>query len=190
MKIEAWSATNFRNIQQAQLQFGEGVNVLYADNAQGKTNALEGIALFSHGRSFRGAKEREMIFYDAPFASLSLQACKKSGGVQTFQNLSLIFSKSKRICKKNGVHLPRLSEWIGNIQTVVFCPEHLHLVKDGPSVRRSFLDLALLAHQGVYLERLRNYRHVLEQRNALLKQSKFNECFYRSTIEEYKGQLC
>lgn len=187
MWIAEWSAQDFRNIAQARLQFSPEINVLYGDNAQGKTNVIEGISLFSQGRSFRCAKEREMIRFDAPFASLGVRAlCEQDSRHE--MALSLAFSKTQRICKKNGVPFSRLSEWIGNVQTVVFCPGHLSLVREGPSVRRSFLDLALLPHSGGYLEQIRTYRHVLEQRNALLRQMRKNPSV-GAMMEEYNASL-
>ncbi len=185
MYVCEWQCKDFRNIESASLAFSPEINVLYGENAQGKTNVIEGISLFSQGRSFRSAKEREMIRFDAPFASLSMTVQAEKGK----KSLELVFSRTKRICKKNGVHLSRLSEWIGNVQTVTFCPGHLSLVSEGPSVRRGFLDLALLPHSGSYLEHLRAYRHVLEQRNALLRDAKKNPSLYSSLIEEYNAQL-
>lgn len=140
---------NFRNIEEADVIFSEGVNVLWGDNAQGKTNLLEAIRLTGSGKSFRAVKESELIRFGCETATVSLDYRDK----KRVQNLTArIFTDARRRqVEHNGVRLTRLSDMVGAFDTVLFCPEHLGLIKDGPALRRNFLDAALCAMHPIYL---------------------------------------
>lgn len=160
---------DFRNIEEGRIDFSPDTTILCGKNAQGKTNILEGVYLFAQGKSHRAGKETELIRFGCEASTLEMKY--ESCGRENTLKLRLMGGKRK-ICEKNGVKLDRLSELIGNFRAVMFCPEHLSIVKDGPSERRTFLDVAISQLRPVYLKTLQRYNLILLQRNALLKSAK------------------
>ncbi|MBQ8249544.1 MAG: DNA replication/repair protein RecF [Clostridia bacterium] len=179
---------NFRNISEAEIEFSPGVNVLIGNNAEGKTNALEGIYLMASGKSFRSPRERDMVKFGESFfeASLIMEDSEREQELY-FKAYSGEITK-RRECKKNGVTLSKISELIGVFRAVLFCPEHLAIVKAGPSERRSFLDIAICQLKPVYLKSLQKFNKILTQRNALLKQIS-DGIADESLLEVYSEQL-
>lgn len=177
---------DFRNIKQADVSFCDGVNILHGRNAQGKTNLLEAIHYVSVGRSFRGAKEAEMIGFEAEQATISVDFTD----ARRRQNLTIRLSRGKkRQIEQNKVKLERMSEMIGQYRTVLFCPEHLSIVKEGPSLRRSFLDIAISQLRPMYLHALQRYQRILKERNALIKQAVQDRRTFDQTMEFWSLQL-
>lgn len=170
MIAETVTYRNFRNITEAELTFTEGVNVLIGSNAQGKTNALEGIYLMAAGKSFRTPRERELVRFGETAFEVELAMRDARRDQKLFFKAYSAESGKRRECRKNGVHLPRISELIGVFRAVLFCPEHLAIVKAGPAERRSFLDIAICQLRPAYLGALGRFNKILLQRNALLKQ--------------------
>lgn len=180
------SVRNFRNIEAADVTFCEGVNILHGKNAQGKTNLLEAIHLVSVGRSFRGAKEAEMIGFDADIATVSVDFTDS----MRRQNLTLRLQRGKkRQIEQNHVKLTRMSEMIGQYRTVLFCPEHLSIVKEGPALRRNFLDVAISQLRPMYLHALQRYNQILRERNQLIKNAAEDRRTFDSTAEFWSLQL-
>lgn len=177
---------NFRNIEGAALEFCPGVNLLYGDNAQGKTNALEGVYLFARGRSHRTAHEKDYIRCGEDFAKIVLDY---EDGRRT-QQLELCYLKNgRKFCRKNGMALKKMSEFIGNFRAVIFCPEYLSVVKDGPSERRAYMDGALAQLDGAYLFALQSYNTALAQRNRLIAEYTFHPEPFHETGEFWEQQL-
>lgn len=160
---------DFRNIEDVELEFSPDTTILCGKNAQGKTNMLEGVYLFAQGKSHRAGRDSELIRFGSEAAHL--QMVYESGGRESTLTMEINGGKRK-LCTKNGVKLDKLSELIGNFRAVMFCPEHLSIVKDGPSERRQFLDVAISQLRPVYLRTLQRYNIILMQRNALLKKAK------------------
>lgn len=177
---------NFRNVKEAQISFHEGTNVLYGDNAEGKTNLLEAIYFASIGKSFRGQHISEMIRFGERESYILLDF--KGEGREQSISLSL---KGGRLCaaQKNRVRVGRMSELVGSFRTVLFCPEHLSLVKDGPAERRQFLDIAISTAEPLYLAALQRYHRILKQRNALIKSAEKNRALFDSTVDIWSEQL-
>ena len=158
---------NFRNIEQAEIEPCSGVTVLHGDNGQGKTNALEGIYLFAQGRSFRTAKETDLIRFGQEEASVTLwfeDHCRQ-------QQMSIRWSapQKRRFCRLNGHPVTKMSELIGSFRAVLFAPQHLSLVRDGPAVRRMFCDVAVSQLEPAYIVSLQRFNRLLEQRNACIR---------------------
>ena len=153
----------FRNLKDNAIQPCEGVNVIYGDNAQGKTNLLEGLWLFTGGHSFRGAKDTELPRLDpatgenSPIASLSLDFFSE-GREQT---AVLRLENGRRSSVINGVKKKTGSALVGKVCAVIFSPEHLLLIKQGPSRRRGFLDGALCQLRPTYASTLHVYHRAL-----------------------------
>lgn len=186
MQIKELELNNFRNAERETIRFSEGINILCGENAQGKTNALEGIYLFAQGRSFRPAKDKDFVSYGKDIAYLRLSF--NSEGRDQVSEIRYN-STGKKSVRKNGVSLRKLSEFVGTFRAVVFCPEHLTMIKNGPHERRKFLDTALCQLYPSYIGALQRYNRVLEQRNRLLSRYFEKKDEYRQTIELWNSQL-
>lgn len=177
---------NFRNIESEKIEFCEGVNIIHGENAQGKTNILEGIYLFARGKSFRAFKDKEAIKFGTDGAVMKLAYDKKDGesllGVEIFKNGTKRFYKNK-------IKVNKTSEIIGDFRAVLFCPSHLGIIKDAPSVRRRFLDVAISQLRPIYLKMLSKYNNVLENRNAILKLEPSKRHQYDGMLDVYSDEL-
>lgn len=171
MIIESLELLNFRNYEREIFDFVPETNVLYGDNAQGKTNVLEGIYLCSTTRSHKGSKDREMIRLNTDEAHLRMIVKKDSIGHKI--DIHLKKSRSKGIAI-DGVPVKKSGELLGISNIVFFSPEDLGIIQNGPDARRRFIDMELCQLDKVYLYNLTKYRNVLKQRNELLKQISIN----------------
>lgn len=165
MFVESVSFENYRNLKNAEFFPSKGINVIYGDNAQGKTNIIECMWLFTGGRSFRGAKDRELIAFDQKYSKVN--AAFFSTNRQ--QNVEILIQNNKRKAVLNNVQKDYMSQIIGNFCAVIFSPQHLDLIKNGPEERRNFIDSALCQIKPQYASVLSRYKKILIQRNALLK---------------------
>lgn len=180
------TVSDFRNIAHAEVSFEEGINVLCGDNAQGKTNLLEAIYFASIGKSFRGNHTNEMIRFGQKEALLSLDF--RTGGRE--QSISLCLGGGRvRAAEKNRVKIRRMSEIVGSFRAVLFCPEHLSLIKEGPAERRQFLDIAISAAEPLYMGALQRYNRILKQRNALIKAAEKDKALFETTVDIWSRQL-
>lgn len=177
---------HFRNIEHAEVSFSEGVNVLWGENAQGKTNLLEAIAYTALGKSFRAMRDEEMIRFGEDHAELSVDFCDSV----RMQNITVRLGRGKRRrIEQNRVKVARVSDIVGQLRTVLFCPEHLSLIKDGPSERRNFLDVALSQLYPIYLRSLQRYHQILKERNQLIRNYETDPKTFRETVEFWSLQL-
>ena len=165
MIVKKLKFENFRNLSNSEIFPCEKVNVIYGDNAQGKTNLIEAIWLFCGGHSFRGAKENELIHFEDNFFRLSMDF----NSFERDQNAEIAFSQNKKKIKLNGVDKNSSSYLTEVFSCVVFSPENMTLVKRGPSLRRKFLDGAITQQRIRYAAALSKYNQIINQRNALLK---------------------
>ncbi|SDA31581.1 DNA replication and repair protein RecF [Ruminococcus sp. YE71] len=168
MKLKKFSADGFRNLREIELSFHPELNILCGRNAQGKTNILEAIWLCSGERSFRGAKDKELIGRDAEGYSLSLSFEDKRRTQQITCAVRRQELRSKKITL-NGVNLRSASGLFGALECVIFTPEDLELSKGSPDIRRSFADLSVSQLKTSYRAVIDKYRRILEQRNLQLK---------------------
>ena len=156
----------FRNVENQTVSFSDGVNILYGSNAQGKTNLVEAIYYLACGKSFRGAKDKELIAFTKNSSRISAKT--KSSIREHELEIRLDTSKPKEIYI-NRIKIQKMREFMGTFRAVLFTPEHLSLIKGSPSERRSFADSAICQLKPAYISLLFEYYKVLEQRNALLK---------------------
>ena len=190
MYLESAVFENFRNIEHFPFGFMEGMNIIFGGNAQGKTAVIEGIYLFAGGKSFRKAKDREMIKNDRLHSQVSIGFSDSRRDhkmtVRTFRDL-------KKELFINGMKVKKMSEFVGNFKAVLFCPEHLAIVRDEPSVRRNFIDSAISQINPKYLSALIEYGKIVENKNALLRtpenysQSEFENLFSLYSQRMAKG---
>lgn len=170
MTINKARYITFRNIENLEISFTGDVNILWGMNAQGKSNILEGIYYFARGKSFRDAKDRDLIKFGEKYSSFEIEYSRENTSVGT--SLSAVVSAGGKKClKRNGAVFRSASEMLGNFKAVLFCPSHLSIVNGGPGERRSFLDIALAQTSPSYVRELSAYRKYLAERNALLKKN-------------------
>lgn len=172
MHISEVSLQAFRNISQLHLAPSDGINVICGSNAQGKTNFLESLYFCAVGRSMRGKSDQQLIAFDSPESHIRI-AVRRS---QRVDRIDVHLRRSEKTGRShgkgvavNGIPLRRLGELFGTLYAVVFSPEDLSLVKNGPGERRRFLDMELCQLSRVYYYDLQQYYRILKQRNNLLK---------------------
>jgi len=157
--------SNFRNYKEQVLTFDKGLNFISGKNAQGKTNLVEAIYMLSAGRSYRTPIDSELIRWDSD--TLYIKGTVVTGEKEKYIEIG-IRGNNKRI-KVNGIQLGKRGELFGNLLTVIFSPDELKLVKEGPSYRRKFIDQGILQVKPSYYHILTSYNKVLLQRNSLLR---------------------
>lgn len=185
MKINQLELSEFRNYETLSVQFNDAVNILYGDNAQGKTNVLEAIYLCGTTKSHKGSKDKEMIRLSSEESHIRMQI--KKAGIPHRIDMHLRKNKAKGVAI-DGVPIKRSSELLGLLHIVFFSPEDLSMIKNGPGERRRFIDLELCQLDMSYLHHLGNYNKAVNQRNNLLKQIGFQKDL-RDTVEVWDMQL-
>ena len=185
MNINSIELGNFRNYVNQKLEFDKCTNILYGNNAQGKTNILEAIFVCGTTKSHKGSKDKELIRIGEDEAHIRMFVEKKS--ITHRIDVHLKSSKSKGIAI-DGIPIKRSSELLGLVNIIFFSPEDLKIVKNGPSERRKFINMELSQLDKVYLNELGEYNKVLAQRNKLLKQINFNSSL-KDTLSIWDEQL-
>ena len=189
MQCKRIEVENFRNIASASLEFSPNVNILLGDNAQGKTNLLEAISLMSIGKSFRGVRDADMIRFGCQSAKVTLDYADDLRDIRISTQL---FEGRRRRTEQNGLPVNKTSDLVGGLRVVLFCPEHLSLIKSGPELRRSFLDVAISQLKPVYMSALSRYNKILKERNRLLKNAAEDPSSRRTlmdTVDIWSSQL-
>ena len=168
MYIKKIILKNFRNYENQEIDVQNNLNIFYGNNAQGKTNILEAIFLCAFAKSFRTKKEEELIKFGKNNASVEIQYEKtdREGKI----NLEIT---DKKIFYTNGVKVKKLSELLGKINIVMFNPDNIEIIKDGPAKRRKFLDMLICQLKPSYIYNINLYAKTLEQRNIYLRQIKY-----------------
>ncbi len=174
MRLNKLITTNFRNLAGDEIGFSDGVNVLYGNNAMGKTNTLEAIYLFATGKSFRSRNEKDFIKHGENYARAEIRFERHNIERQMSVAYMLAGSKVQRGMALEGVGVERVSEFLGNFRAVLFTPDHLELVKGAPEERRRLVDMALCQIQPRYVRSLNDYARILATRNNYLKSLKLS----------------
>ncbi|NLO09052.1 MAG: DNA replication/repair protein RecF [Clostridiales bacterium] len=171
MIVRSLELKEYRNYEHINLQFDDGINILYGENAQGKTNILEAIYLGGTTKSHRGSKDREIIRFkkDEAHVRINIEKNKVSHRI----DMHLKKNKAKGVAI-DTIPIKRQGELFGMLNLVFFSPEDLNIIKNGPGERRRFLDLELCQLDKIYMHHLTNYNKALAQRNHLLKQISVN----------------
>lgn len=171
MKINKIDIENFRNIEKINAEF-EDVNIIWGENAQGKTNLLEAIYLFTGSKSFRGVKDSQLVKFNEEKSNIKIEFESN----ERLQNAE-IFIEGRRKAMLNGIEKKSTAQLGDEIKAVIFSPVHLSMIKDGPIERRKFIDTALCQIKSNYKKLLKDYNKILVQRNALLKNGKYDKNF-------------
>lgn len=185
MIIKSLELENFRNYETLSIDFDSGTNILFGDNAQGKTNILEAIFLSATTKSHKGSKDRDIIRFDAEEAHIRTYVVKDR--LENRVDMHLRKNRSKGIAI-NGQKIKKAADLLGLLNVVFFSPEDLSIIKNGPAERRRFVDMELCQLDSFYLCNLNNYNKVVNQRNKLLKELYLNPGL-RDTLSVWDSQL-
>lgn len=165
MILETLKLRFYRNLGSLDMTWNQHFNVIYGENAQGKTNLLEAIYLLGHLKSFRSARGQDLINHEAETAFISAGVNRAN----VAHKLEIGLQKTGRNPRVDGKTVTKLSEFLGYLRTVLFTPEELGSIKGFPAGRRALLDRAILQTEPGYLDRVQEYERILRQRNQLLK---------------------
>ncbi len=185
MVIKSLELSNFRNYALLDMSFDKGTNILYGDNAQGKTNILEAIYLCATTKSHRGTKDRDIVNFEEEEAHIRTYLEKDGDEIKI--DMHLRKNKTKGIAI-DGRKLKKATELLGLMNVVFFSPEDLGIIKNGPSERRRFVDMELCQLDPMYLHNLNNYNKIVNQRNRLLKDMYMNPSL-KGTLDVWDIQL-
>ena len=176
MYIKTLKLKNYRNYEEIEVNFDPKINIIYGNNAAGKTNLLESIYICSTSKSHKNTKENDIINFDKNESHIKLvfnrgeQPLDMSSTSYKNEIIDIQLNRdSKKGVAKNGIKVEKLSEFLGFFNVILFAPEDLNIIKDGPAIRRKFLDIQLSQIDKIYVNLIQNYNKTLNQRNALLK---------------------
>ncbi|MBP3475742.1 MAG: DNA replication/repair protein RecF [Lachnospiraceae bacterium] len=185
MTIKSLELADFRNYDSLHIDFSSGTNILYGNNAQGKTNILEAIFLCATTKSHKGSKDRDIVNFNKEEAHI--RTYLEKDGVDMRIDMHLRKSKTKGIAI-DGQKIKKAAELLGLLNVVFFSPEDLSIIKNGPAERRRFVDMELCQLDQFYLYNLNHYNKIVNQRNKLLKDMYFNPSL-RDTLNIWDSQL-
>lgn len=185
MIIKSLELSNFRNYDFLNIEFDKGTNILFGDNAQGKTNILEAIYLCGTTKSHKGSKDRDIVNFHAEEAHIRAYLEKNEEEIRI--DMHLRKNKSKGIAI-DGTRIKKAAELLGIMNVVFFSPEDLSIIKNGPAERRHFVDMELCQLDSFYLYNLNHYNKIVNQRNKLLKDLYLNPSL-RETLNIWDSQL-
>ncbi|MGI6152513.1 MAG: DNA replication/repair protein RecF [Christensenellaceae bacterium] len=190
MVIKKIKLVNFRNYEQLDMDgFSDDINVVFGDNAQGKTNLLEAVGICANGKSFRVNQDAKTIRFMCDKAYLFVEYLQN--GQQETDYIEVLIEKNKRKgIKKNGVPLDSMKQLLGNLYTVVFSPEDIRMVREAPGLRRAFLDGEISKIRPSYIDALKKYMEIVAQKNAALRRkTKDMENILASFNEQLEGYI-
>ncbi|SEF68782.1 DNA replication and repair protein RecF [Eubacterium ruminantium] len=185
MNIESLALNNYRNYELLDIELSKGTNILYGNNAQGKTNILESIYMTATTKSHRGSRDRDIIRFEEDEAHIKLLVSKND--ISHRIDMHLKKNKNKGVAV-DGLPIRKISEIFGLLNIIFFSPEDLSIIKNGPVERRRFMDMELCQLSRLYYSNISNYNKVLNQRNNLLRQIYYNKSLL-DTIDVWDDQL-
>ena len=166
MRIKSLRLRDFRNYSSLNIDFAKAFNIIYGNNAQGKTNIIEAIFLCATGRSHRTTKDNELLKYGA--AGFNIKLLFEKAGIE--EEIEVVYkSEERKKIRINEIPLKKIGDLMGHLNAVMFSPEDLLLIKQGPAERRRFADITLSQLRPSYFYDLQQYSKILYQRNTLLK---------------------
>lgn len=171
MLVKKLKLINYRNYKSLNVDFSKRINVIFGDNGQGKTNILEAVFLCASGRSHRTSRDNDLMMHGEQGYYIKLGMNKENSDSE----IEVLYKQSeKKKIKINEIPLVKIGELIGHLNVVIFSPEDLLVIKEGPSERRRFIDITLSQLKPSYFYDLQQYNKILTHRNNLLKDIQFN----------------
>lgn len=180
MLIKKIKLKNYRNYKNIEVNFDNKINIIYGNNAVGKTNLLESIFLTANFKSHKNSKDLEIINFEEKTSYINLILEKNNKIYEIDVQLN---KERKKALALNKNKQEKIIDYIGFFNVVMFAPEDLSIIKEGPNLRRKFLDMELCQIDKIYLKELTNYNHTLKQRNILLKDIKHSKNNKNDLIE-------
>ena len=174
MQIKKLKLSDFRNYENEEIEFSEGQNIIFGENAQGKTNLLESIFYLSCLKPFRGSRDADAIMKEKEYAEIIGNFMAYSRDVE----VKCILTRAGRQLFVNGVRERSPRNHIGLIKTVVFSPDDLQLIKEGPANRRRYMNIALSQMLPAYIEALAEHNKLIESKRKILKDEKSRHIYY------------
>ena len=184
MIIKSIELNNFRNYEVANIEFDKNINILYGDNAQGKTNLLEACYYRAISKSFKSNKDKEIIRFGQDYLSIKTIIDKNDREYA----IDISINNNKKTIKVDNVKINKTSDLLGLLNVILFSPEDLNIIKNGPSERRRFFDNEISQIDRIYLSDLINYNKVLNNRNKLLRDIAFDNSI-KDTLDVWDMQL-
>ena len=172
MYIENLKLKNYRNFKNITISFNKNINIIYGNNAEGKTNILESIYFSATLKSHKNSKDNEIINFDENETFINLNLYKNDK--ERIIDINLKKNKSKAVAV-DKVKIDKLSNYIGFINVIFFAPEDLNIIREGPKIRRKYIDFVIFQIDKLFIYDLNNYNKVLENRNSLLKEISFTK---------------
>lgn len=185
MIVQSLELSHFRNYESLKIDFAQSTNILYGNNAQGKTNVLEAICIGATTKSHKGSKDKDIISFGHSESHIRMLVERKEKQFQIDMHLKKNRAKGIAV---NRVPIKKASELFGILNVVCFSPEDLNIIKNGPAERRRFMDAGLCQTDKIYLDDLSKYNQALNQRNRLLKDISFRPCLME-TLSVWDMQL-
>ncbi|MBP3596043.1 MAG: DNA replication/repair protein RecF [Clostridia bacterium] len=170
MYIKKITLSDFRNYENQIIEFDKNLNIIYGNNAQGKTNIIEAIFLSAMGKSFRAKKDKDLIRFGSSNAKIDIEFEKTDR-----EGKITVAIDDKKTFFVNGIKQNKISDIIGKINVVIFTPDDIDIIKEGPARRRKFIDMMISSLKPNYIHILNNYNKTLEQRNSYLRQIKYEK---------------
>lgn len=170
MYIEEIYLNNYKNYNEEKIKLNNDINIIYGNNAQGKTNLLESIYLLSYGKTFRGSINQNIVNFNGENTYIKLKFFKNNRS----QNISFYYDKklNKKYFKINEVAQNKISNIYGKLNVVTYKPEDIDIIKKGPSIRRNYIDILICSLKPIYIAILSDYNKILKERNSFLKNNK------------------
>ena len=172
MYIENLKLKNYRNFKNLNIKFDKNINIIYGNNAEGKTNILESIYFSATLKSHKNSKDSEIINFDEKETFINLNLYKKNK--ERIIDINLKKNKSKAVAV-DKIKIDKLSDYIGFVNVIFFAPEDLNIIREGPKIRRKYIDFVIFQIDKIYIHNVNNYTKVLENRNSLLKEINFTK---------------
>lgn len=188
MWIETLRLKDFRNYDELVIHPSSGINILYGQNGSGKTNIIESIHYCALGKSHRTNQDKEVVRRDQQGAACGIILVKNC----IKDDIAIKLTPNE--ARKKSVYIghkraDRISALMGHLQCVIFSPEDLMMIKEGPGIRRKYIDMMISQVNPVYFVELQNYQKSLDQRNAILRESKKTGSLIRDLIEPFEEQM-
>ncbi len=180
MIIEKIKLKNYRNYDSLEINLNEKLNVIIGKNAQGKTNLLESIYVLSLTKSYLGVNDKNLIKLGNNYAILEADAILNSGP----KKFKLLIKDNGKQVIINGKEIKKLSDYVSNLKVIIFSPENIRMIKEGPSIRRKFLNMEISQISMKYVKLLMDYNNIVRQKNEYLKLDNKNKDYLNILNDE------
>ena len=171
MVIEKIKLKNYRNYDNLEIVLNKKLNIIIGKNAQGKTNILESIYVLALTKSYLGVNDKNLIKLGNDYAILEAYTLLNSG----HKKFRILINDNGKQVLINEKEIKKLSDYVSNLKVIIFSPENIKMIKDGPSIRRKFLNMEISQISIKYVKLLMDYNNIIHQKNEYLKLNNINK---------------